>query len=240
MGRTTIERIEKGTQGTKRPVIESLCRYFGLDDKETSNLLSLWAKSSQRGWWEAYFDAYSEEEINPDFPLFLEAEQVATHIRVYEAELIPGLLQLLEYLLELQRVQLPIPAAVAKQIQELRAQRQKLIFGRRLLPHMEFLIGEGAMRYLDKLPQAVREAQIARLREVNSLPNVTVRIVTGLHAAAGTSFKLLTTTPEMPPIAYIESRDGCRYIERAEVVFFYERLFASAESKSEELEEYLA
>lgn len=240
MSRKTIDRIEKGTQGTKRPVIESMCRHFDVDDKERSYLLSLWARSNVRGWWEAYFDASLEEAINPDFPLFLESEQIATLIRVLEAELIPGLLQTPEYLIEVQAALLPSPPELLEQIRALRAHRQKLIFDRSDLPQMVFLIGEGAMRYLSRLPAAVRDGQIARLREVNALPNVSVRIVTGLHAATGTSFKLLTTTPDVPPIAYLEAVDGCRYIERQEVVFFFERLFASAHGKSEELEEYLA
>lgn len=240
MGRNTIERIEKGTQGTKRPVIDAMCRYFELDEKETGYLLSLWAKSNERGWWEAYFDAYSEEVISPDFPLFLESEQIASLIRVFETELIPGLLQTPEYLRALQEVQLPIPSEVAEQIRELRAQRQKLIFSRSDLPEMEFLIGQSAMRYLSELPAPIRDGQIERLRQVNAMPGVSVRIVIGLHAAAGTPFKLLTTAPDLSPIAYLEAADGCRYIERKEVVFFFERLFTSVRSKSVALEEYLA
>ncbi|WP_246039737.1 helix-turn-helix domain-containing protein [Glycomyces buryatensis] len=240
MSRKTIDRIEKGVQGTKRPVIESLCRHYDVDDKERSYLLALWARSAERGWWEAYFDASSEEVISPDFPLFLESEQIATLIRMFESEVIPGLLQTPEYLLALQAVQLPVPPEVAEKIRALRVHRQKLIFGRKDNPQMEFLIGAGAMHYLMRLPEPVRDGQIARLREVNALPNASVRILTGLHAAAGSPFKLLTTSPDMPPIAYLESRDGCRYIERSEVVFFFERLFTSAQGNSEALEEYLA
>ncbi len=239
MSRKTIDRIEKGVQGTKRPVIESLCRHYEVDDKERSYLLALWARSSERGWWEAYFDASNEEVINPEFPLFLESEQIATLIRVFESELIPGLLQTPDYLFALQAVQLPIPPEVAARIRALRVERQKLMFRRIDNPELEFLIGVGAMHYLMRLPAGVRDGQIARLRELNALANVSIRIVTGLHPAAGNPFNLLTTTSDMPPIAYLESRDGCRYIERSEVVFFFERLFASAREKSEDLEEYL-
>ena len=152
--------------------------------------------------------------INREFPLFLESEQIATLIRVFESELIPGLLQTPDYLFALQAVQLPIPPEVAARIRALRVERQKLMFRRIDNPELEFLIGVGAMHYLMRLPAGVRDGQIARLRELNALANVSIRIVTGLHPAAGNPFNLLTTTSDMPPIAYL-GVEGWLQVHRA-------------------------
>ncbi len=239
MGRKTIDRIEKGTQGTKQPVIKALCDHFEVADQERSHIFSLFVRSGERGWWEAYFDTGSRESVNPDFPLFLESEQVATLIRTFEAEIIPGLLQVPEYLVELQAVQLPAPEEVAEQILGLRAHRQKLIFGDNHRPGIEFLLGEAAMVYLSKLPRKVRDGQIERMLEVDAMPNASIRVLTGLHAAVAGSFTLLTASPDLPPFVYLDSVDGCRYIEQPDVVSLYERTFEGARERSESIREYL-
>lgn len=233
----TIQRIEAGSHGTRQPVVESLVKHYGISQEEASHLYGLVLRGAERGWWEDYIDKGSGKETRPDFPMFLESEQVATLICVFENEVVPGLLQTLEYLEALQAAQLSISPDVAEAVRGLRVRRQKLL-GRSDAPAMVFLIGEGAMRYLNRLPQQVRDGQLARLREVAAMPNAEIRVVTELHAAAAGGFAVLAP-PKMPPLVYVDHLDGCRYIENTEVVSVYERAFAAARPKSVPIEEYL-
>lgn len=235
----TIQRIEEGTQATRALVIEKLCDLYGVTGAEMSHLTTLAARGKERGWWEPYFDIGAEETSRPKIPLFLETEQAALQIRVLETEVIPGLLQTQEFLRELQAVQLPMPEDVAESWRGLRTHRQKLLYNRVPLPHLEFLIGRAAIEYLDAMPAAVRDGQISRLREVAAMENVEIRIITRLHAATTGAFNLLYPGDETAPFVFMDAADGCRYIEQRQLVSMYEQMFLSAREKSESAEEYL-
>jgi DNA-binding XRE family transcriptional regulator len=235
----TIERIEAGTHGTKKIVIEALVKRYGINVDEASHLYSLVVRGAERGWWETYVDGGTKEGTRPDFPLFLESEQVSVHIRVLETEVIPGLLQTSEYLFELQAAQLPIPSEVAGAVRSLRTLRQKLIWGRARPPRMEFLLGEGALRYLDQLPALVKETQLKRLLEAAAEPFVDIRVITQLHAGAAGAFNIITAAEEAAPFVFIDLMDGCRYVEDRDIVSMYVHAFLAARKKTIGVEEYL-
>lgn len=236
----TIQRIEAGTHGTRRPVVESLVGHYGITQDEASYLLGLVVRGSERGWWEDYVDKGTKQGTRPDFPLFLESEQIANLIQVLETELIPGLLQTPEYLLALQDAQVEIPPDVAEAVRGLRTVRQKLIYSRARPPRMEFCIGEGAFRYLTYLPGPVRDGQVNRIREVAAMPNVDVRVITQLHAGAAGAFNLITPSDGVPPFVFIDLMDGCRYVEDDHIVSLYGRCFRAArDEKTVTVEEYL-
>lgn len=232
----TINRIESGTHGTRRLVVEALVKHYGISQEEASYLYSLVVRGAERGWWEDYIDKGTKEGTRPDFPMFLESEQIALLVRTFEAEVVPGLLQTREFLIELRKAQLPVPPDVAESVRNLRERRQKILHNADQV--MEFLIGEGAMRYLGHLPAGVRDGQLARLLEVADLPNKAIRVVTQLHAAAG-SFAILTPPGGVSPIVYTDHLDGCRYIEDVNVTSRYEQAFSAAREKSVPIKEYL-
>ena len=93
-------------------------------------------------------DALREFRLLPNLtkiPLFLETEQTAMRIRVVETEVMPGLLQTPEYLQALQDAQLPMPDEVAQSWRALRTKRQEMLYSRRVLPRLEFVIGKAAI-----------------------------------------------------------------------------------------------
>lgn len=235
----SIQRIEKGTQGTKQVTVEKLVEHYGIPADEGSYLQTLRVRGAERGWWEDYIDKGTKEGTRPDFPMFLEYEQIATLIRCYESELVPGLLQTIEYLRFLQSVQLPIPPDVAEKVQRLRGRRQELFQGRTDIPEMQFLLGEAAIRFLLRLPAAIRDGQLARLREAALMRGVQIRVVTQLHAAAAGNFVILNDPEDFQPIACTDHLDGCRYLEDVDVTSRYEQAFAAAWKMSVSIEEYL-
>lgn len=233
----SIRRIEAGTQGTKQVTIEKLVEHYGIAPEEGSYLQTLRIRGAERGWWEDYIDRGTKEGTRPDFPMFLESEQIARSIEVFESEVIPGLLQTPGYLQALQDAQLPIPGEVAEQVRKLRERRQQVFQGD--VPDMRFLLGEAAILYLMRLAPKVRDGQVARLYEAASLVEVDIRVVTGLHAAMAGSFAVITTPDEFPPIVHTDLMDGCRYLEDVDVTSRYKQAFASAWALSVPIEEYM-
>lgn len=233
----SIRRIEAGTQGTKQTTIEAFVKHYGIGPEEGSYLQTLRVRGTERGWWEDYIDKGTKESTRPDFPMFLESEQIAKHISMFESEVVPGLLQTPAFLQALQDAQLPIPLEVAEQVRKLRERRQEVFQGQ--VPAMQVLLGEAAILYLMRLAPEVRDGQVARLREVAAMPEAEVRITTRLHAAMAGSFAVVTTPDEFPPIVYSDLMDGCRYLEDMNVTSRYRRAFAAAWEVSVSLEEYL-
>jgi transcriptional regulator with XRE-family HTH domain len=229
----TIQRIEEGTQATRDHQVERLGRLYNAPPALMSEMYRYALDGNRRGWWQAH-----KEGIPSEFPLFLEAEHDAARIWVLETEYIPGLLQTPEYLLAVQTAQPPLPPARAAAVRELRSQRQGLLFGREELPEIRFVIGRSALDYLHDLPE-VKDNQVKRLVEMSEFPEIDIRVITGLHAAMAGSFNILTPTGFQQPFAYVDSVDGCRYIEDQAVVSLYERTFRHVRSSAITLEEYL-
>jgi transcriptional regulator with XRE-family HTH domain len=235
----TIQRIEEGTQATRSIVVEKICAELGIGNVEMSHLTTLAARGTERGWWEPYFDIGTEETSRPKIPLFLETEQTARRISVVETEVMPGLLQTPEYLQALQEAQLPMTEEVALSWRALRTKRQEMLYGRHVLPRMEFVIGKAAIDYLDALDSSVRDGQVQRLLEVSAMPTAQVRVITGLHAATAGAFNILYPDDETEPFIFSDAADGCRYVEQPQLVSMYESIFELARDKSTTLEEYL-
>jgi hypothetical protein len=87
------------------------------------------------------------------------------------------------------------------------------------------------------------EAQIARLRAVDSRDGVSVRVLpstNGLHPAVGGTFTIMDfADPEDPPLVYLESLVGSRYVEAAEHIDRFKRVFDRIRAQALPLEEYL-
>ncbi|TQL75459.1 helix-turn-helix protein [Stackebrandtia endophytica] len=230
----TIQRIEEGAQATRDHQVERLGRLYDAPPALMSEMYRYALDGNRRGWWQAH-----KEGIPSEFPLFLEAEHDASRIRVLETEYIPGLLQTPEYLRAVQDAQPPLPSARAEAVRVLRSQRQELLFGRRRLPEMEFLIGRSTLDYLHDLPE-VRRGQVERLTQIDAISEVRIRVIVGLHAAMAGSFNILTPATNSVSFAYVDSVDGCRYIEDHAVVSLYERTFNHVRSSAITLEEYLS
>jgi hypothetical protein len=220
-------------------VVEKLCDLYAISQKEMSHLTTLAVRGKERGWWEPYVDGGTGKESRPNFPLFLETEQIAVSTRGLETEVIPGLLQTEEYLLALQAAQLPMPEEVAASVRALRTHRQRLMRERTDNPRMEFLISRSAIDYLDQLPAEVVAGQRERLLQVAADPNMEVGVITALHAGAAGAFAILTPPDDEPPLVYIDDLDGCRYIEDLDVVSLYEQAFKAVRAMSVSIEEYL-
>lgn len=229
----TVRRWEIGKIAPKKMAIEALARAVGASAAELSRMTTLSLESKQRGLFEG-------SNVSPEMRVLYETEVTARLIRSLELEHIPGLLQTPEYHLAVQEALLPVDPDLADVLRRLRARRQEIVFGRKPLPKIQFIISRTALLYLDDYPK-LRRKQVDRLREVAAIPEVEIRVITGFHAAMLGSFTMLTPprSTGARPFVYVEDIDGGRYVE-GDVVSQYEAVFGLVrDQQSRELEEYL-
>lgn len=230
---TALRRWEKGQTGPKPADVMFLANLYRVPGEQARTWSALALKAKERGLFEA-------ANVPAQLRVLVASEVQASTIQALELEYIPGLLQTPEYHRAIQTVELPIGQDEAESIRTVRVQRQRDVFGRVPMPRLEFIIGPAAMFYMDTWP-TVRDGQIQRLREVASQPNVDIRIITGPHAGMLGSFTIVTPPKDSltRPVAYVESVDGCRYIETTDVVSEYLRTLDAVRDQSQPIKEYL-
>jgi hypothetical protein len=236
--RTKLWRIEAGKVGVRIADVRALCWLYGADQQTTDALAAMAAGTSTRGWWEEF------DGTLPDwFGLYIGLEAAATEIRIYEPELVHGLLQTPAYLRAVYQAgsQPSDETTIQRQI-KLRHERQQLLTSRKPPLRLTAILAAGVLaRRVGS--DAVMAEQIARLRELNRQKNVNIRILpwdAGAHAAMHIgAFAILNySDPDDPPIVYLESHTGARYLERPEELAEYRKVYDLILKKTVPIEEY--
>src|SRR5436309_2169450 len=89
-----IHRLENGQVGFKeRDIIDLLALYGVTDTAAVAQIVSLAHQANQPGWWSPYSDL-----LPGWFRAYVDLESVATLIRTYEGQFVPGLLQTEDYM----------------------------------------------------------------------------------------------------------------------------------------------
>jgi transcriptional regulator with XRE-family HTH domain len=223
-----LYRVEAGRNSVpKRHEVVALCSVYGVSAQLTGVLCSLAAEAKEgRGWWHAYGAV-----IPSWFELFVGLESLATRMRRYDPELIPGLLQTREYataVYEATGTNVDIPQAV-----EARMERQRLLSrGTPPAPLLDVIIAENALRCSINDRQAMG-VQLTHLTEVAAMPNVTVRVLpqaVGPHRASVAGAFVLLDFPEdsaEPQTVYAENLTGALYLDKPDEVAVYEEVWVT-------------
>jgi transcriptional regulator with XRE-family HTH domain len=237
ISRAKLYRIEAGTTAVKISDVWALCRIYGTDEKTTDALAGLAAGTNDKGWWHDYGD------IMPvDFELYLGLEAAAKSIHTYDPERVHGLFQTADYAREIERA--TSPREEAKTIERyvaMRMERQKTVLGRTPACQIVAVLGAGALARLVG-GSRVTAAQIQRLRELNRLDHVDIRVLpfsAGAHAAMLGAFTVMDfDDPADPPVAYVETYSGARFIEESEQLEQHRTVFESIYQQSIGIEEH--
>src|ERR1700748_736796 len=83
-----ISRIELGRNAIREIDILDLLTYYGVDREDREQLLALAEQANRPGWWHRHTDILPEW-----FQTYVGMEESAAAIRMYEPQVIPGLLQ---------------------------------------------------------------------------------------------------------------------------------------------------
>jgi hypothetical protein len=228
-----ISRLELGRVGFKqRDVVDLLDLYGVTDEHEREAVLALMQQANTRGWWQQHSDLLPHW-----FEMYLRLEQVASVVRTYQVQFVPGLLQSEEYARAV--IEHGHRSRSAHEIERrvaLRLERQKMLT-QPGAPHLWAVIDEAALTRPFG-PSRVMRTQLDHLLEVSAAPNVHVQVLpfhAGAHAAAGGSFTILRfAEPDLPDIVYLEQLTSAVYLDKRVDVEDYamimERITVQAET----------
>ena len=192
-----------------------LLTFYGVGAVEREQLLTLAEQANRPGWWHRFND------ILPDwFQSYVGMEEAATSIRVYEPQLIPGLLQIPTYTAAVLAL-CDIPLGEAERHVILRKERQRRFTEGRL--KLWAIVEETALRR----PVGSMEILCDQLRYLLSLsdrPNFTLQVIpsgTGSHAVTSGFTILRFAEPDLPDVAYLEHLTSALYFDKKSEVDRY-------------------
>jgi hypothetical protein len=160
-------------------------------------------------------------------------EAEATSISDYNPDIVPGLLQVEGYARAIFETGDPPldPSTIEGRIKA-RIRRQALL-AREDAPLLHCVVDEGALRRAIGGP-AIMRAQLARIIEAASLPNVTFQVIpfeVGAHPGLDSNFVILEfTEPMVNDVVYVEGAAGNIYLETDTELERYRRIFSRLQS----------
>ncbi|WP_329457342.1 helix-turn-helix domain-containing protein [Streptomyces sp. NBC_01497] len=229
VSQSKISRLENGRRSISQRDVRDLCGVYEVEDRRIVDSLMQMAKDSrQQGWWHAFGDI--------PYSVYIGLETDAASLRVYEPQVVPGLLQTRDYAEALVAGALPEYAKtdVDKRV-GVRMRRQDRIKDAESPLRLWAVVDEGALRRVVGSHQMMRE-QLEHLIEQSRLPHVTVQVLPfemGAHPGISGHYAVL----EFPDasdssVVYIEGVTSDLYLEKANDVqrysVMYEHLRAQA------------
>jgi transcriptional regulator with XRE-family HTH domain len=213
---STLSRIETGKAPTRTAYLNSMLELYGVDDPSQRQVLMEMAREGHRkGWWTVW-----DGVLPTGFGIYVGLEAEAASLRVYEAQVVHGLLQTEEYaravMTTVRRRQSP---EEIDRLVSLRMQRQDVLT--RPIDPLELwiILDEGVLRRM-AAPAAIMHRQLEYLCEAGALPNVTLQVLTfgsGLHPGLGGPFAIIEFPERFDPdVVYSEGVTGQAYIEERE------------------------
>lgn len=237
ISKAKLARIEAGQVPAKVPDVRTLAWAYGADQATTEQLVGLALNTADKGWWELYAN------VMPSwFTTFVELESAACRFWSYQSDLVPGLLQTIDYhqaVFNADPLQSP---ADAERTVQLRIERQRAAFERPTPLQADVVLSEAVLTRQIGGPEVMAE-QHQHLLELSQRPAIDIQVLpfaAGAHAGLKGSFVVLGFDPaEHENVAYLEARTGGQHIWAPELVQVYEDDFARIRRQSIPIEEYL-
>lgn len=226
LSKATLSRYETKDGSVRWPLIDALCREYGVGDAERAQLVDLAKNARVKGWWQSYTEVIPER-MSP--LVTFENESVgASHFSVVY---IPGLLQTRGYAETLHRTEVGAPPEETIQRSVAARMKRQDILTRADPLRLSVVLDESALRRRVGTPEVHRD-QLAHLMDMTDLPNVTVRVLpfdVGPLASTMETFMILSGSDPSMDIVYLESLTVSMYLEKPEEVDKYRQAFADIE-----------
>ncbi|MEV6182919.1 helix-turn-helix transcriptional regulator [Streptomyces sp. NPDC052016] len=229
VSQSKISRLENGRRSISQRDVRDLCGVYEVEDQRIVESLMQMAKDSrQQGWWHAFGDV--------PYSVYIGLETDAASLRVYDPQVVPGLLQTRQYAETLISGALPETASteIEKRVQ-VRMRRQERISAEENPLRLWTVMDEAALRRVVGNRSLMRD-QLEHLVEQSQLPHVTVQVIPfdmGAHPGLNGQYAIL----EFPDasdssVVYIEGVTSDLYLEKPNDVqkysVMYEHLRAQA------------
>ncbi|ONI70651.1 transcriptional regulator [Actinosynnema sp. ALI-1.44] len=215
-----ISRIETGHVGVTPRDARDLLELYGVSPDRLEALVQLSREARKKGWWHAYNEVFTGA--------FVGLESDASSLRAFQALLVPGLLQTEDYTRAVMRSIRPdwTEAEVERRVIA-RMERQRLLTDSDP-PNYWAVVDEAVLLRTVGGP-GVMHKQLLRLREISTLPNVTLQVVpfdAGAHSSMDGPFLILGFPEQMDPdVVYVDTTTGGVYLEEHSDVQRYTLMF---------------
>jgi len=231
-----VSKIENARVSVLPRDARKLLDTYGITEgQERELLLTLARESRERGWWQQYGEAVPEW-----FATYVGLEAEAAVISVYQAEIVPGLLQTQRYAVALHRAELM--NATEEEIEQhvaVRMERQARL-KQPDAPHLWVVLNEAALRRVVR-ERAVMHEQLLKLTEAANAPNITLQVLpfsAGAHASMDSAFWIVSFDPPTDgDIVYFEHPTCSLYLEKPDEVARYRLVYEHLRAASLSLDE---
>ncbi|HEX5569446.1 MAG TPA: helix-turn-helix transcriptional regulator [Streptomyces sp.] len=222
VSQSKISRLENGRRSISQRDVRDLCRVYEVEDQRIVDSLMQMAKESrQQGWWHAFGDI--------PYSVYIGLETDAASLRVYEPQVVPGLLQTQAYAEAVVAGALPEASAadVEKRV-KVRMRRQERIHDEKNPLRLWAVVDEAALRRKVGGQQIMRD-QLERLVELSRLPHVTVQVLPfsmGAHPGLNGQYAILEFPDTVDStVVYLEGVTSDLYLEKASDVHSYSVMY---------------
>ncbi|MEU8591743.1 helix-turn-helix transcriptional regulator [Streptomyces sp. NPDC048664] len=229
VSQSKISRLENGRRSISPRDVRDLCGVYEVEDQRVvDSLMEMARDSRQQGWWHAFGDI--------PYSVYIGLETDAESLRVYEPQIITGLLQTRAYAEAL--IQGALPESSMSEIDrriEVRMRRQERVTAAANPLRLWVVLDEAALRRVVGNNLVMRE-QLEHLAEMSQLPHVTVQVLpfdAGAHPGLNGQYSILEFTDTADSsVVYLEGVTSDLYLEKAPDVqkyaVMYEHLRAQA------------
>ncbi|MEU6022115.1 helix-turn-helix domain-containing protein [Micromonospora sp. NPDC048871] len=226
-----IWRYETGQVPMHPNDVEAMCRVYRATPETIQTMRALARETKAHGWWHSY-----GEVIKDWFKLYVGLEAAATRIRKYEGNLIPGLLQTVEYMAEVIATDHPDLSPAEQQARvDVRLRRQRLL-ARAVprAPYYDVILSEAVLRRpLRDLSAMAR--QLDALMVAGRQHNIKIRVLplaAGLFRWVETgTFTMLDFPTDVrepePTTIYMDGPCGAVYLDKPHEIQTYEDAWRS-------------
>jgi transcriptional regulator with XRE-family HTH domain len=214
-----ISRLETGQTGSSPRDVRDILAIYQVGESELESLLDVARETRQRGWWQPYGSVLTSA--------FIGFEADAKLIRSYEAQCVPGILQIEEYARAL------ITAAGDDTPEQIDNRVRLRMVRHELLTHDEpvelWCVLDEAALLRPVGGRGVMQRQLQHLAAMADLPNVTLQLLPleiGAHAGMDGSFVVLSFPHESDPdTVYVTMATGGVFQEKADELSRYATIF---------------
>ncbi|WP_328548080.1 helix-turn-helix transcriptional regulator [Streptomyces platensis] len=229
-----VSRIENGRVALRLPDLTAMLQAYGVADAEVRERLAALARKANRrrreGWWNQYGSVLADTYRD-----YIALEAMASSIRTFQAQLVPGLLQTPEYI-----------RAVTVASQQWQTADEIEAFVQVRLARQERLTGDSPLRIWAVLSEAVllqqvggpevMKTQLLHLLDVSENPNVTIQVLPfsrGAHASMFGPYVVLGF-PEQGALDVVlaDNPTGSMWLEQETEVARYQDLFGAARTSA--------
>ncbi|MFC9115365.1 helix-turn-helix domain-containing protein [Streptomyces sp. NPDC057092] len=234
VSQSKISRLENGRRSISQRDVRDLCGVYEVEDQRIVDSLMQMAKDSrQQGWWHAFGDI--------PYSVYIGLETDAESLRVYEPQIITGLLQTRAYAEAI--VQGGSPESSEQENDkrvEVRLRRQSRITAEQDPLRLWVVLDEASLHRVVGSRQVMRE-QLEHVMELSQLPHVTVQVLpfeVGAHAGINGHYSILEFADAADSsVVYIEGVTSDLYLEKPHDVQKYTVMYEHLRAQSLNVEQ---